>query len=271
MRRIEQEARRSATINEPQDDNVLTHFDDHDVVVLTERNFSDVVEGNKYVMVGFYAPWCGHCKALAPEYAAVATELKGEGEEEKVVFVKVDAQEESELAEIYEVQGFPTVLWFVDCVHKPYLGLPTNETYNQLKSITCPSELMIGVEIDSSFFNGSIWSANGEVSLLGTTEIVDYPTDSWGDIVVEAENNQEFRFNNLETTPVNNTKRCTTFIKAKRRQCVRWANDGDIYCCVHLLTRFSTNIVKVEVAPPSADANMCGCTTVLCTRCKHQS
>ncbi|GJW45342.1 lysine histidine transporter 1-like protein [Tanacetum coccineum] len=43
-------------------------------------------------------------------------------------------------------------------------------------------------------------NTNGEVSLLGTTETVDYPTDTWGDIVVEAGNNQEFRLNNLETT-----------------------------------------------------------------------
>ncbi|PWA98374.1 PDI-like 1-3 [Artemisia annua] len=118
--------------DQPEDDNVLTHFDDHDVVVLTEGNFSDVVEGNKYVMVEFYAPWCGHCKVLAPEYAAAATELKVKGEEEekekeKVVLAKVDAQEESELAERYEVQGFPTVLWFVDGVHKPYLGPRTKE------------------------------------------------------------------------------------------------------------------------------------------------
>ncbi|GKA97846.1 histone-lysine N-methyltransferase SUVR5 isoform X1 [Tanacetum coccineum] len=127
------------------------------------------------------------------------------------------------------------------------------------------------VEIDSSFFNGSIGPANGEVSLLGTTETVDYPTDTWGDIVVEAGNNQEIRFNNLETTPVNKTKQCTAFIEAKGRQCVRWANDGDIYCCVHLSARFSANMVKAEVTPPSTDANMCGGTTVLGTRCKHRS
>ena len=86
------------------------------------------------------------------------------------------------------------------------------------------------VEIDSSFFNGSIGPVNGEVSLLGTTEPVVYPTDTWGDIVVKADNNQEVHFNNLETTQVNKTTQCTVFIEAKGRQCVRWANDGDIYC-----------------------------------------
>lgn len=95
--------------------------DDKDVVVLKEGNFSDFVEKNRFVMVEFYAPWCGHCQALAPEYAAAATELKGE----EVVLAKVDATEEEELAQKYEVQGFPTVYFFVDGVHKPYSGQRT--------------------------------------------------------------------------------------------------------------------------------------------------
>lgn len=95
-------------------------IDDKDVVVLKERNFSDIVENNKFVMVEFYAPWCGHCQALAPEYAAAATELKGGNE--SVVLAKVDATEETELAQEYDVQGFPTVYFFIEGVHKPYTG-----------------------------------------------------------------------------------------------------------------------------------------------------
>lgn len=100
---------------------LIPKVDEKDVVVLTEGNFSDFIESNKYVMVEFYAPWCGHCKALAPEYAAAATELK-KLEGEKVALAKVDATEENELAENYEVQGFPTVFFFVDGEHKPYTG-----------------------------------------------------------------------------------------------------------------------------------------------------
>lgn len=96
--------------------------DEKDVVVLKDSNFSDFIAKNRYVMVEFYAPWCGHCQALAPEYAAAATELKGE-----VVLAKVDATEESELGQKYEIQGFPTVYFFIDGVHKDYSGQRTKD------------------------------------------------------------------------------------------------------------------------------------------------
>ncbi|KAL8247596.1 hypothetical protein R6Q59_008812 [Mikania micrantha] len=97
-------------------------IDESDVVVLKASNFSEFLESNRYVMVEFYATWCGHCQALKPEYAAAATELKAD----EVVLAKVDAGEETELAQKYNVEGYPTVFLFVDGVHKPYNG-PRNK------------------------------------------------------------------------------------------------------------------------------------------------
>ncbi|QCE09334.1 protein disulfide isomerase-like 1-4 [Vigna unguiculata] len=97
--------------------------DEKDVVVLKDKNFSDVIKNNRFVLVEFYAPWCGHCQALAPEYAAAASELKGDD----VILAKVDATEENELGQQYDVQGFPTIYFFADGIHKPYNGQRTKD------------------------------------------------------------------------------------------------------------------------------------------------
>ena len=59
------------------------------------------------VIVEFYAPWCGHCKALAPEYEKAASILNG-----VVKVVAVDATQNEKLAQQYQIQGFPTIKVF---------------------------------------------------------------------------------------------------------------------------------------------------------------
>ncbi|KAG4931227.1 hypothetical protein JHK86_048188 [Glycine max] len=67
------------------------------VVVLTSKNFNEVVlDETKDVLVEFYAPWCGHCKSLAPTYEKVATTFKLE---EDVVIANLDADKYKDLAE----------------------------------------------------------------------------------------------------------------------------------------------------------------------------
>ncbi|KAL6560588.1 hypothetical protein OROGR_004147 [Orobanche gracilis] len=80
------------------------------VVVLTPENFDEIVlDEKKDVLVEFYAPWCGHCKQLAPTYEKVATAFNLE---ENVVIANVDADKYKDLAEKYGVSGFPTLKFF---------------------------------------------------------------------------------------------------------------------------------------------------------------
>jgi len=81
---------------------------DKDVVVLTDDNFDDLVLGSDDLwLVEFYAPWCGHCKKLEPEWNKAATELKGQ-----VKLGKVDATVHSSLGSRFGVQGYPTIKMF---------------------------------------------------------------------------------------------------------------------------------------------------------------
>eukprot|EP01017_Pseudomicrothorax_dubius_P035101 TRINITY_DN4878_c0_g1_i1.p1 TRINITY_DN4878_c0_g1~~TRINITY_DN4878_c0_g1_i1.p1 ORF type:complete len:473 (-),score=108.72 TRINITY_DN4878_c0_g1_i1:113-1531(-) len=82
--------------------------DDSDVVVLTDRDFDEkVLKSNDLWLVEFYAPWCGHCKRLEPEWNVAASKLRGE-----VKVAKVDATVEQGLAQRYGIRGYPTIKLF---------------------------------------------------------------------------------------------------------------------------------------------------------------
>eukprot|EP01095_Lingulamoeba_sp_RSL-Kostka_P008812 TRINITY_DN298_c0_g3_i1.p1 TRINITY_DN298_c0_g3~~TRINITY_DN298_c0_g3_i1.p1 ORF type:complete len:351 (+),score=147.42 TRINITY_DN298_c0_g3_i1:227-1279(+) len=81
-----------------------------DVVDLTDSNFDEIVlDETKDVFVEFYAPWCGHCKSLAPTYEKFGTVFAGE---EDVVIARIDADKNRESGDKFDVSGFPTLKWF---------------------------------------------------------------------------------------------------------------------------------------------------------------
>ncbi|KAG2141741.1 thioredoxin-like protein [Suillus bovinus] len=79
-----------------------------DVLVLTKDTFTSAVNSEPLILVEFYAPWCGHCKALAPHYEEAATALK----EKDIKLAKVDCVDQADLCQSHGVQGYPTLKIF---------------------------------------------------------------------------------------------------------------------------------------------------------------
>jgi len=78
-------------------------------LTLTERNFSEIVAATPLLLVDFWAPWCGPCRAVAPVLEDIARAEVG-----RLVVAKVNVDEEPTLAQRYGVQAIPTLLVFKD-------------------------------------------------------------------------------------------------------------------------------------------------------------
>ncbi|KAK7201185.1 protein disulfide isomerase [Novymonas esmeraldas] len=90
------------------------------VVQMTSTSFDELVGKDKAVLVEFYAPWCGHCKSMVPEYTALGAAFeKSSNAKDLVVIAKVDGTAHRDLGKRFDVTGFPTILYFAPGSLKP--------------------------------------------------------------------------------------------------------------------------------------------------------
>ncbi|XWS23371.1 hypothetical protein CRYUN_Cryun28dG0008100 [Craigia yunnanensis] len=93
---------------------------DGKVLELDESNFDSAISSFDYILVDFYAPWCGHCKRLSPQLDKAAPILAGL--KEPIVIAKLNADKFTSLARKHEIDGYPTLKLFMHGVPVDYYG-----------------------------------------------------------------------------------------------------------------------------------------------------
>jgi thioredoxin 1 len=76
-------------------------------IELTDSNFEQYINGDRPVLVDFWAEWCGPCKMISPTIEQMATELEG-----KAIIGKVNVDEQSRIPAIFDIRSIPTLMVF---------------------------------------------------------------------------------------------------------------------------------------------------------------
>ncbi len=108
-------------------------YDKSEVIDLIPSNFDKFALGGKPALVEFFAPWCGHCKNLAPVYETLAQDFSFA--KDKLTIAKVDADSEKSLGKRFGIQGFPTIKYFDGTSETP-------EDYNGGRDIESLTEFL---------------------------------------------------------------------------------------------------------------------------------
>lgn len=119
-----------------------------DVLDLTDANFKSTVDDEQLILVEFFAPWCGHCKTLAPQYEEAATTLKPVG----IKLAKVDCTENADLCQAHGVGGYPTLKVFRKGEAKEYSGpRKADGIISYMKKQSLPALTAVTGDLHSNF------------------------------------------------------------------------------------------------------------------------
>jgi thioredoxin 1 len=95
-----------------------------------EAQFNEAIASGKFVVVDFFAEWCGPCKQFGPTFKKVSSEFPD------IIFIKVDVDKFKSLSEKYNIRGVPTVMVFAQGnAAKPIKTLTNNERADFRKAV----------------------------------------------------------------------------------------------------------------------------------------
>jgi thioredoxin 1 len=87
--------------------NCKTELWNHKISCKMKGNFNEIINDAKPVLIDFHALWCGPCKVQSPILKEVASEMG-----DKIKVIKIDVDQNPELANQYQIQGVPTLMIF---------------------------------------------------------------------------------------------------------------------------------------------------------------
>lgn len=76
------------------------------VLELNDENFEQTILDNDFIVIDFWAPWCGPCRSFAPVFEAASEKHPG------IVFAKVNTEEQQGLAAHFQIRSIPTLMIF---------------------------------------------------------------------------------------------------------------------------------------------------------------